>query len=111
MDIKEAKEVIQAGFAWANWTSEQKEAFKIAWDCMTRCQQKDSKSEGLISSLRQQHQLNIYTVGEQWCVQLFDIEVDANDIGASCIYEDQNKRLEDLLVDAIDWVNRYNEIY
>lgn len=111
MEIKEAKEIIQAGFAWANWTDEQKEAFKVAWECMTKCQQQESRSEGLINSLRQYHQINIYTVGNQWCVQLFDLDVDTNDIGASCIYEDQNRNLEDLLVDAIEWVQRNNETY
>lgn len=111
MNIKEAKEVIQAGFAWANWTSEQKEAFKIAWECMTKCQQKESKSEGMINSLREYHQLNIYTVSEQWCIQLFDLDVDTNDIGASCIYEDQNISLDNLLIDAIEWVDRNREIY
>lgn len=110
MNIKEAKEVIQAGFAWANWTSVQKEAFKIAWECMTKCEQKDMKSEGLISFLRQHHQLNVYTVSENWCVQLFDLDVDTNDIGASCIYEDQNTNLDNLLIEAIEWVNRNREI-
>ena len=111
MDIKEAKEVVQAGFAFANWTDEQKKAFKIAWECMTKCQQKEMKSEGLITSLRQYHQLNIYTVGEQWCLQLFDLDVDTNDIGVSCIYEDQNLNLDNLLIDAMEWVERNNENY
>lgn len=111
MDIKKAKEIIQTGFAWANWTDEQKEAFKVAWDCMTQCQQKELKSEGLIISLRQYHQLNIYTVGEHWCIQLFDLDVDTNDIGASCIYEDQNISLANLLIDAIEWADRNGEIY
>lgn len=34
MDIKEAKEIIKAGFTWANWTEEQKEAMKIAYKSM-----------------------------------------------------------------------------
>lgn len=110
MNIQEAKSVIQAGFAWGNWTSYQKEAFKIAWECMTKCQQKEAKSEGLISSLRQHHQLNVYTVSEYWCIQLFDLDVDTNDIGASCIYENQNTNLDNLLIEAIEWVNRNREI-
>ncbi|MBM7715358.1 hypothetical protein JOC94_002345 [Bacillus thermophilus] len=110
MNIQEAKTVIQAGFAWGNWTDYQKEAFKIAWGCMTKCQQKEAKSEGLISSLRRYHQINVYTVSENWCIQLFDLDVDTNDIEASCIYEDQNKDLDNLLIEAIEWVNRNREI-
>lgn len=34
MEIKEAKEILRAGYAWANWTAEQKEAMKIAYDSM-----------------------------------------------------------------------------
>ncbi|MEC0341990.1 MULTISPECIES: hypothetical protein [Bacillus] len=36
MNLKEAKEIIQAGFAWANWTEEQKEAMKLAIDCIDK---------------------------------------------------------------------------
>lgn len=39
MDIKEAKEIIRAGFAWGNWTDEQKQAFSVAWDCMNECEE------------------------------------------------------------------------
>lgn len=28
MELKEAKEIVRAGLAWANWTDEQKEAMK-----------------------------------------------------------------------------------
>ncbi|TWJ95210.1 hypothetical protein [Bacillus licheniformis] len=34
MELKEAKEIIKAGCAWANWTDEQKEAMKLAIDCI-----------------------------------------------------------------------------
>lgn len=36
MDAKEAKEIIRAGFAWANWTAEQKEAFKISYNAIEK---------------------------------------------------------------------------
>lgn len=111
MDIKEAKSYIQAGFAFDKWTGEQKEAFKVAWECMTKCQQKDMKPEGLMTVLRQYHQLNVYTVGELWCIQLFDLDTDTNDIGVICIYEDDNKSLETLLLDAMAWVERNQELY
>lgn len=35
MKIKEAKEVIRAGLAWANWTEEQKKAMEIAYKSMS----------------------------------------------------------------------------
>lgn len=34
MEIKEAKEVIKAGLAWASWTDEQKKAMMIAYKSM-----------------------------------------------------------------------------
>jgi transcription termination factor Rho len=36
MELKEAKEIIEAGVAWANWTEEQKEAMKVAWNAMNK---------------------------------------------------------------------------
>lgn len=111
MEIKEAKNYIQAGFAFGKWTDEQKEAFKVAWECMTVCQQKEIKTEGLMTILRQFHQIIVYTVSAYWCIQLFNLDTDTNDKGANCIYEDDNKNLEKLLLDAIDWVERERTIY
>lgn len=34
MEIKEAKEILKAGLAWANWTDEQKEAMRLAYTAM-----------------------------------------------------------------------------
>lgn len=59
-----------------------------------------------IESLRKYHQLDIYTVDEIWCIQLFDLNVATNDLDASCVYEDSNKSLNSLLVEALEWVNR-----
>lgn len=39
MGIKEAKEIIRAGFAWAGWTDEQKEAFKLAYESIDNAEQ------------------------------------------------------------------------
>ncbi|GIN38397.1 hypothetical protein HYI36_05115 [Bacillus sp. Gen3] len=36
MEQKEAKEIIRAGFAWANWNDEQKEAFKLAYEALDK---------------------------------------------------------------------------
>ncbi len=47
MDIKEAKEIIRAGFAWANWTDEQKAAFKIAYECMEKVEALEGNQEQL----------------------------------------------------------------
>ena len=35
MKIKEAKEIIRAGVAWANWTEEQKQAMEIAYKSLS----------------------------------------------------------------------------
>jgi hypothetical protein len=38
MDGKEAKEIIKAGFAWSNWTEEQREAFKLAYNAIDKAE-------------------------------------------------------------------------
>jgi hypothetical protein len=38
LDAKEAKEIIRAGFAWANWTDEQKEAFQLAYEAIDKAE-------------------------------------------------------------------------
>ncbi|MBU5261995.1 hypothetical protein [Bacillus atrophaeus] len=35
MNVKEAKEIIRAGAAWANWTEEQKEAMRVAYSSLS----------------------------------------------------------------------------
>ena len=39
MEIKEAKKVIQAGLAWANWTEEQQTAMRTALQSMETLEQ------------------------------------------------------------------------
>ncbi|TKI60074.1 hypothetical protein FC756_19840 [Lysinibacillus mangiferihumi] len=34
METQRAKEIIRAGLSWADWTDEQKEAFKVAYDAI-----------------------------------------------------------------------------
>jgi predicted type IV restriction endonuclease len=34
MELKEAREIIRAGIAWADWTEEQKEAMRTALSCL-----------------------------------------------------------------------------
>lgn len=38
MDSKEAKEIIRAGIAWANWTDEQKKAFILAYESIEKAE-------------------------------------------------------------------------
>ncbi|RDY83140.1 hypothetical protein [Bacillus amyloliquefaciens] len=106
MDIKAAKEVIQAGFAFGNWDDRQKEAFKIAWECMTN----ESESEDLLIDIRQRYQVNLFTAENNWCIQLFDSDVHTNSNSTNCVYEDQTESLKKLLVYAYEWVLRNNEI-
>lgn len=42
MEIKEAKEIIEAGLIWANWTEEQREALNIALDSMNKMEELSS---------------------------------------------------------------------
>jgi hypothetical protein len=43
MDLKEAKEIIRAGFAWANWTDEQKQAIKLAYEAIDKFEELEKK--------------------------------------------------------------------
>lgn len=46
MEIKEAKEIIETGFRWANWTDEQREAFLMAYKSLDKeIPQKVEKNE------------------------------------------------------------------
>lgn len=35
MNIKEAKEIVRAGYSWSNWTEEQKKAMELAYKSMS----------------------------------------------------------------------------
>lgn len=47
MDIKEAKEIIRAGYVWASWTDEQKEAMETAYECMEKVEELEGFKEQL----------------------------------------------------------------
>lgn len=47
MDIKEAKEVIRAGFAWAGWSDYQKEAMTTAYEAMEKVEELKKSKEQL----------------------------------------------------------------
>jgi hypothetical protein len=41
VEIKEAKEILEAGFAWASWTDEQRKAVKVAYTAMLEAEEKE----------------------------------------------------------------------
>jgi DNA-binding transcriptional regulator GbsR (MarR family) len=53
LDVKEAKEIIRAGFAWANWTEEQKQAFKFAYESIDKVEQLIKTVEKYEKALRE----------------------------------------------------------
>lgn len=68
----------------------------------------DSTGE-LIKSIRACNQMQIYTVNETWCIQLFDPDICAND-EIDCVYETSSENLIDALKDAHSWLNPDEEI-
>lgn len=67
--------------------------------------------EELIRRLRELHQMNIYTVDENWCIQLFELDVCANDYDVQpcpkfeSIYETNGTDLQKVLVAALEWAD------
>lgn len=62
-------------------------------------------TDELIQVLRVHHQIQIYTVNEVWCVQLFDLDVSAND-QIDCVFEIGEKTLINALKGALEWVEK-----
>lgn len=56
-----------------------------------------------IEFIRYHHQMDIYTVNDYWCVQLFDFSVCAND-EKSCICEYSGKELIEVFYECIIWI-------
>lgn len=56
--------------------------------------------EEMLLKIREFNQFNLYTVDEYYCIQLFDLEVCAND-EVSCNSEFQHKDLKKLLILAL----------
>ncbi|WP_036710458.1 hypothetical protein [Paenibacillus pinihumi] len=72
--------------------------------------------EELIANLRGLHQLSLYTVNEDWCIQLYELDVCANDHDVfkqakyAPIYESSNHSLQFLLIEATEWAaKRYQD--
>ena len=52
MEIKEAKEILKAGLAWANWTEEQTKAVTVAYLSMLQMEETTIKiSESEVSEI------------------------------------------------------------
>jgi hypothetical protein len=96
------KEIIQAGFSWANWTDEQKKAFKIAWEALN--QQIDASNHLLV--LQKEYEVQLISAGENgWSLRLFD-----KDERDKEVYKDRHENLNKLLIDAIEWMQRNIEL-
>lgn len=54
----------------------------------------------LLEILRTFHQIDLYTVGDYWCIQLFDLDVAAND-QQDCVTEHYSIELIDVLCKAL----------
>lgn len=62
---------------------------------------KSMSIEKMLLKIREFNQFNLYTVNENYCIQLFDLEVCAND-EINCISEFSNKDLKKVLIRALE---------
>lgn len=68
-----------------------------------------SGMEDLIEEIRELHQINIYSVDENWCIQLFNLDVCPNDYDVQpcpefeCVFETSGGDLYNVLSDALEW--------
>lgn len=62
----------------------------------------DLTTEELIKQIRSHNQIQIYTVYEDWCVQLFELSICPNDIDVSCNWEGSDKDLKKVLIRALE---------
>ena len=49
---------------------------------------------------------DLFTVDENFVLQLFDKSTNPNDINVSCIWENDNPNLYILLDEAMDWIKK-----
>ncbi|NFI02404.1 hypothetical protein FDB15_17415 [Clostridium botulinum] len=61
-------------------------------------------AEELLKEIRSHNQIQIYTVYEEWYIQLFDLSICPNDINASCNWEDSDKDLKKVLIRAVEHI-------
>jgi hypothetical protein len=62
----------------------------------------------LIEILRSYGQISIYTVHTDWCIELFDRKVSAND-GESPLYQTSHNELIDALFNCLLWILKTEE--
>lgn len=53
--------------------------------------------------LRRYVKFQLYTVGEYYVLQLFNQDVEPNDLDVDCVWENDNISIEELLDEAIEW--------
>ncbi len=61
-------------------------------------------TEELIDLIRHHHQIDLYTVNGNWWLQLFDLIDCPDDIDVSCVWENDNKELNKLLISAAEYI-------
>lgn len=65
--------------------------------------------EEIIKKLRELHMMDIYTVNEFWCVDLFELDVCSNDYDVQpsfkfeSVFETSGTHLYDVLCNALKW--------
>lgn len=62
---------------------------------------KSMSIEEMLLKIREFNQFNLYSVNEDYCIQLFDLEVCGND-EIDCISEFSNKDLKKILIEALE---------
>ncbi|HFC9206741.1 TPA: hypothetical protein ACF0PM_002200 [Clostridium perfringens] len=60
--------------------------------------------EQKILLIREFNQINLYSVNEDWCIQLFDWDICAND-GCSCNWEGSSRDLNELLNYTLEYIS------
>lgn len=68
--------------------------------------------EQKILLIRKYNQMDLYTVDKLWCLQLFDLEICAND-EVTCIWESSSEDLNELMNEALEYIDEmeYCRIY
>lgn len=60
--------------------------------------------EEMFSKIREFNQYNLYTVNENFCLQLFELDECAND-EISCLWEASDKELRKILIKALEYIS------
>ena len=98
------KKDIRALINYAFGLSEKVSNLQNELDELKETPYKKLSADELIKLIRIHNQINIYTVYENWCVQLFDLSICPNDIDVSCNWEDSDISLKKVLIRAIEHI-------